>query len=82
MVLLYAPRIERILLYDDGAGVYLANNRNGGRPADDARSRTDPGAYNWDTPVDADTARTLLSRGGVLTIPCEGGFYAPGFQAR
>ncbi|GAC1422612.1 MAG: hypothetical protein NVSMB62_18510 [Acidobacteriaceae bacterium] len=82
MVLLEAPHIQRILLYDEALRSYFVNDRNGERPVDDVSGRTDTGAYNWAVPIDSAAAEDLLAGSDVVRIPCVEGFYAPGFTGR
>ena len=82
MVLLAAPRIQRILLYDETSHTYFVNDRKGERPVDDLPGRTDTAAYNWTVPMDSAAAEAMLDGPDVVRIPCVNGFYPPGSMGR
>lgn len=82
MVLLDAPGVEDVLVDDPARGGFFANNREGRRPSDDLAGLTDPGAYSWTVPLDADRARGILARGSVLEVPCSDGELPPEMERR
>jgi len=70
MLLLEAPIIQRILIYDTRTGEYYTNNQQGLRPSDGFTRLSDPQSYNWNQPLDAATAAGILARSRVLSIQC------------
>jgi hypothetical protein len=51
MALVADPALTTILAYDSAGRVFLANDRAGARPIDDAVGLGDVMAYNWLTPI-------------------------------
>jgi hypothetical protein len=70
MVLLDAPAIQRILVYDSRTGSYNANDLMGLRPNDSSAGVSDWRSYNWDQPLDASAVAGILARTHVLRIEC------------
>ncbi len=77
MVMLAAPQVERILVYDSKAETYLANDRGGMAPQDGISALRDVGAYKWATAVAPQTgARLMLGPDTVRLQYAEGRFQA------
>ncbi|HXE09624.1 MAG TPA: hypothetical protein VN612_17100 [Acidobacteriaceae bacterium] len=70
MVLVDAPAVPRILVYNPDSDAYAVNDRLGLRPADDLASLSDPRSYHWDIPIDHTSALSLLSAGNVRHLSC------------
>ena len=61
MVMLVAPQVERVIVYDRKTNTYLANDRGGLLSCDGVDALRDVGAYKWATPVEAQTAAKLMA---------------------
>ncbi len=73
MVLLEAPAVERILVYDNASGVYLANDRLGLRPDGGRSGLTNPRSYNWTVPMDRHLAEDMVLSPDTVQIRCREG---------
>jgi hypothetical protein len=70
MVLIHAPAVPRITVYNPNTDTYAVNDRDGFRPGDDFSSLRDPAAYHWETTMNHSSPASFFGLNNVLRMNC------------